>query len=1473
MNEQPAGAPTPPEKMPATPVAPSESISSVSEGQNPTETQDFSPKSQPKLTPAPAAAAPMSANLPKGFGRYAVTEILGSGAFGTVYLGHDHQLDRPVAIKAHRSDRALSGDSLQDFQNEARRLAKLKHPGIVAVHDFGTQDDQVYIVSDFVQGTTLKDRLRKQAFTWQESIRIIAAMADALAHAHAQRTVHRDIKPANIILTPDQRPVLVDFGLGLDESEMQGHQRGMIAGTPAYMSPEQASGQGHRIDGRTDIYALGVVLYELITGHVPFRAPSTDELLRQVREDDPQPPRQLVPNIPRMLEQVCLKAMSKRVADRYITASDLAEELWKLLPGGPAARRAGASEDAMPDSLASSVLSTSTVAHLASTIRCVQCSRDNPVTASFCTGCGSAIKPAPGGPAPDQSGSGKSSVSGQLSSASRPKLREAERRQITLLACGCDLFESVEFVENLDYEEQHDIHTTYQEACANVIKRFDGTVMQMTEKATLACFGFPVAYEDAAARAIRTGLSIMKEVAPLRERLQRDKGISFNLSVTVHTGMAVVSDAPEGPGREAFSVVGEARNVITRLDAVARPNAVVISQTTYRLVQGFFFCETLGTAAIKGAPKPLEFFHVQRENEAQSRIDVAGPTGLTPLIGRDREVGLLQDRWEQAVEGMGQIVLVIGEAGLGKSRLIHVIKEHVTAQSTGAERPIVEWRCTPHYQNSGLYSVIDYFERRLGFERDEEPALKFEKLHSHLQSIGLANEEIVPHFAALLSLPLSQQYAPSTLSPIRQKEKTLEAILEWLRVNATEQPFLFVIEDLHWMDPSTLELLALHVDSGFTDRILTLLTFRPEFETPWKSKAHQTVMALSRLTRKQMTEMMQQKTGVKMLPAGLVEQIVAKTDGVPLFVEEYTNMVMESDKLKEVSGDVAIAASFVSQQIPATLQDLLIARLDRMASNREVVQVAATLGREFSYDLLKAAAPMDEGVLQAELDKLVAAELLYQRGKPPTSTYLFKHALIQDAAYQSLLKSKKQQVHRRVAVALEKQFGDMVKSQPEVLAHHFTEAGLAPQAVEYWTKAGLRSQERSASAEAANHFRRGLELLATLPDSPERGGQELGMQIRLGTVLIASQGYAAPEVGPIFERARALCQRIGQPHLLMAVLWGIWAWRVVREEFDICLKLADEIMQLVAAQADEGIVMEAHFVPALTLFYRGEFARAVEHCDAGLAHYNQDRCKVWSGHTGQNSGVTFRSYRALALWCLGYPEQALKVGQDAVELAKAVKHPFSQCYALHHLGWLHHQLRDGKAAQASAEAELVIAGEQGFAFWKATGTLCRAAGLCLQDKPAVALELLRQGLTHFHATGAALSLAHYLGHCADAERRLGNFADALKSADEAIAATAKNHNDFFLAELHRLKGEILLQQTPADPISAEACYQDSLAIAEKQKAKSWELRTTMSLCRLWQQQGRQAEARERLAGIFGWFTEGFATPDLQDAKKLLDAWA
>ncbi len=944
-------------------------------------------------TPAPSAA----------LGRYQMRRALGAGGFGSVFLSHDTQLDRPVAIKILRAGSAQLQAEGERALQEARRLARLRHPGIVMVYDVGVQEGQVFIVSDYLDGPDLDHWLRDNRPPWPEAARIAAAVADALAHAHAQFVVHRDVKPANILLTADRAPVLVDFGLALDEAQAGGREKGIISGTPYYMSPEQVAGMAHRIDGRTDIYSLGVVLYQMLTGHVPFRATDSTELMRQVRDDEPQPPRQLVSDIPPELERACLKALAKRQQDRYTTAADFASDLRSVLTM--------AAEGQTP--------------------------RQTPVAPSRAApGAAPPLAPPPQTVTPP---------------SSRRRSREAERRQVTVLVCGCDLFESEGYLQ-LDTEDQAEVLRAFQQVSEEAVRQLDGTIVQCNEQGLLACFGYPVAYEDSALRAVRTGLGLLENLKGFGERLRRRYKSELSPWVGLHTGPSVV-EAKEN----VVSLMGEARNLAIRLEDVAAPGQVVCTEATHRLVRSQFQCVSLGPRKIKGVAQSVELFGVQGIGEARSPIEAVGHAGLTPLTGRDHEVGLLKERWEQVQEGMGQVVLLIGEPGLGKSRLVYTMREHVLGQMVEGEvdAPVIEWRCSPHYQNTSLYPAIDFYERGLGFGREEPPQDRFDRLLHRLEQYGLARPETLPLWASLLSLPTPERFPPLSLSPVRQREETFRAILEWLHVRAARKPVLFVVEDLHWVDASTLEFLEQFLTAGLHDRILTVLTFRPEFQTPWPVVAHQTSLALNRLTRRQVGDLMRKKASSE-LSETVIEQVYGRTGGVPLFVEEFTKMVQESGAQAAGEGSEG-RPTLLGREIPATLQDLVMARLDRMEDERELAQLAATLGREFSYELLAAVMTVDEPTLQVELAKLVQLEILNPKGHPPCCSYIFKHALLEDALYNSLVKGKRQQFHRRVAEVLEAQFPQTVEPRPELLAHHFTEAGLAEKGVGYWLKAGLRA--------------------------------------------------------------------------------------------------------------------------------------------------------------------------------------------------------------------------------------------------------------------------------------------------------------------------------------------------------------------------------------------------------------------------------
>jgi class 3 adenylate cyclase len=719
------------------------------------------------------------------------------------------------------------------------------------------------------------------------------------------------------------------------------------------------------------------------------------------------------------------------------------------------------------------------------------------------------------------------------SAPTQPRLPDAERRQLTVLFC--DLVDSTRLARQLDPEEWREVVRTYQHTCATAIQRFAGYIAQYLGDGLLVYFGYPQAHEDDAQRAVHTGLGILEAMATLNARLVPDKGFRLAVRVGIHTGLVVVGEIG-GAGRQEQLALGDTPNMAARLQGLATPDTVVISDATWRLVQGYFAGHDLGPQTLKGVEIPVQVYRVLATSGAQSRLDVVSPRGLTPLVGREAEVALLRERWAQARDGLGQVVLLSGEAGIGKSRLVQVLHEHVATEPHAR----LEWRCSPYAQQSPLHPVIAHLHRLLRWRPDDDPAEKLRTLEETLTASGLALPEMVPLLAALLSLPLPERYPPLTLTPQRQRQKTLDALLVWLLTEATRQPVLLIVEDLHWIDPSTLEFLTLLIDQGPTARLLTLLTCRPEFQTPWGFRAHLTPLTLSRLPRPQATQMTVRVTGGKSLPSEVVEQIVTKTDGVPLFVEELTKMVLESGLLWEGEERYELTGPLPPLAIPATLHDSLMARLDRLATVKDMAQLGATIGRTFAYELLQAVSSLDEAMLQHSLRKLVEAELVYQRGVPPQATYTFKHALIQDTAYQSLLKSTRQQYHQRIAQVLAAQFPEIAESQPELVAQHYTEAGFNAQAVDYWQWAGQRAVERSAYVEAIAHLTKGLEVLKTLPNTPESTQQELALHIALGAPLIAIQGLSAPAVERTYARARELCQQIKETPELVPVLVGLW---------------------------------------------------------------------------------------------------------------------------------------------------------------------------------------------------------------------------------------------------------------------------------------------------------------------------------------------
>jgi predicted ATPase len=711
------------------------------------------------------------------------------------------------------------------------------------------------------------------------------------------------------------------------------------------------------------------------------------------------------------------------------------------------------------------------------------------------------------------------------------------------------------------------------------------------------------------------------------------------------------------------------------------------------------------------------------------------------------------------------------------------------------------------------------------------------------------------------------------LPPARQREETFRLLLEWLRVRAARGPILFVVEDLHWADASTLEFLGQVVAEFQHDRVLAVFTCRPEFQPPWAAADHQTSLALTRLTRRQVGDLMRKKAGNAVSDA-VIGQVYDRAGGVPLFVEEFAKMVQEAAARDRTGSGGGRDPAALGREIPSTLQDLLMARLDRLEGGWELAQLAAVLGREFRHELLAAVAGVDEPTLQAALARLAQADVLYAKGRPPRCTYVFKHALLEDALYNALVKARRQEFHRRVGAVLEAQFPQTSQTQPELLGHHFTAAGLTEKAVGYWFKAGQRSRDRSAFPEAIGHWTRGLDVVATLPASRPRDDWELQFLTGLAPAYIAAHGYAAPEAGPVLARARELCGRIGDPRQQFGIMLARWEWHIVRGDLRTCVDQSADGMALAERLRDPGMMMEALFMPGVTMFYRGQFAGARACFENALAGYDdRARTKFWTASTGHDAGVTHRGYLALTLWQLGYPDQALELGRATCDLARTIGHAFSLEHAVDFAAYLSHYCRLGAEVQARGEEEAALATEQGFPFWHALGTLHQGAGMLLQGQREESLPLLLEGFTAFRATGAEVRVPSYLGMLGDAYVQLRRFEDAHQVLGEALAVAEKNDDRCHEAELHRLQGELLLAESPDRLSDAEACFRRALETARCQQSKGWELRATMSLARLWRRQGRRGDARAALAAIYGTYVEGFTTPDLVDAKGLLELLA
>lgn len=1044
----------------------------------------------------------------------------------------------------------------------------------------------------------------------------------------------------------------------------------------------------------------------------------------------------------------------------------------------------------------------------------------------------------------------------------------AERRQLTVMFC--DLVGFTALSQQLDPEDLRETISAYREVCAREISRFDGFIAAYVGDGIVVYFGYPQTHEDEAERAVRSALNIVEAVVELRENSRAVHAEDLAVRIGIATGLVVVGDVVGEGTTEHDSALGETPNLAARLQTIAEPNSVVISASTKDILGELLEYEYLGKHKLKGISEPVRAWRAIRPHAAKSRFEASGGARLTPMVGREEETQLLARRWEQAEEGEGQVLLLSGEPGIGKSRMLRTLRE----RAKSGPHIHLDFQCSAYYSSSAFYPFIEQFERAAELDRQSTPERRLQKLEAILTPTTQVMEEVAPLFAALLSIPTGDRYPPLEISPQRQKDDTVAALVDRFIELSKKKPVLILFEDAQWIDPTSNEVLELLVDQIQYWPILLVVTYRPDFRPVWQAHLNITTLALNKLSRGQRVDMVKGVTRGKTLPDEVLEQIVEKTDGVPLFVEELTKAVLESHLLVERNGGFVLTAPLHNLAIPATLTDSLMARLDRLSSFKEVAQIGATIGRQFSYELLLSIAGMEEESINEALAHLETAGLIVRRGHPPDSSYKFKHALVQDVSYSSLLKSKRYSIHARIVSLLEHRFPDLVRNEPELLAHHCTEAKLGERAVDYWLAAGRRAMKGRANQEAITHVRRGLELLSEHPDIPDHDRKELDLRILLGIPLIAAKGYAAADVEKHYSRARDLGEQLGDMPKAFAATRGLWVHYFIRAELDKARKLAD---QLLASATNEwqngkcqtGYLIEARRALGMNMLYLGNFEASRENLKRGLALYDPEQHQSLAELHGIDPGIVCLSYLGYVSWFLGYPNQAhLKVGQ-ALRMARKEGHPFTLAFALAFAAYLQQHLRNARKTKFLAQKTIEISSEHGFRHWRIQGTMLLGWALAELGQSEDGLMRIRDGFDAYLAMDSRLASPWFQALLAQTYARAGQPDAALHELDNALATARRTSEEFYQAELYRLRGEMLLEQTD-DPIKAEAYYEDSLKVARKQNARSFELRTVVSLGRFLKANGRGDKAHELLAAIYESFGEGFDTVDLREARALLD---
>lgn len=1034
---------------------------------------------------------------------------------------------------------------------------------------------------------------------------------------------------------------------------------------------------------------------------------------------------------------------------------------------------------------------------------------------------------------------------------------EAERRQVTVMFT--DLVGSTALSARMDPEDLREIISSYQSCVAETVRRFDGYVAKYMGDGVLVYFGYPKAHEDDAERAVQAALELITAVSGLKARapLQTRIGIA--------TGLVVVGDLVGSGESQERGIVGETPNLAARLQGIAEPNSVVIAEGTRKLIGGLFELQDLGARDLKGFAGPTPAWTALRRSTIESRFE-ALHSGRTPLVGRAEEFELLLRRWQQAKSGQGRVVVVVGEAGIGKSRITDALQSYLQ----GDPHTRLRHFCSPHHQDTALHPLIAQLERAAGFTHDDTVQQKLGKLEALLTQSSAPAEEI-GFISALLSVPHGGRYPLPELSPQKRKEQTLAALLAQMERLAAQQPVLLVYEDVHWIDPTTLELLTLVIERVQHLPVLLLVTARPEFKPPWPAYAHLTNITLGRVSRDDGASLIKQVTAGKALPIELLQQILARTDGIPLFIEELTKAVLESGVLTDAGDRYTVTGPLPALVIPTSLNASLQARLDRLAPVREVAQIGAALGRQFSHALISAVAPMPQPQLDDALAQLQQAELIFRRGLPLDAQYTFKHALVQDAAYGTLLHARRQQLHGRIATILERQFPEIAETQPVRVAQHFAESGLIQKAVGYYLKAGQQAIARATMTEAIAQLRKGLDLVGGLPDDAARQAQELDLQIALGHVLDTTKGLGTIETGEVYARARWLAEQLNRPTQLGLVLYGEYLFRIVRGELEQAEHHAEELRRLREAGNDAMWKCFGSQISGNICFYLGKFS--------DVRAYHESVFSLWDpsyrafAPTAEDPHVGAMMHFFRTLLCLGHLDEARSRRDEALAEAHGLS-PFMRAFALRQAwygDWAIEGAPSARTILASAQEVVAVSDEHGFRDSLAIGNIMRGWCLASLGQSAEGIPLLLEGLTVCRAGGRKLMIPFFLTVLAEAYGMAQQPQQGLDRLAEVSELVETTHERWVEAEMHRLRARLLLSMK--EFAAAENSYRRAIEVAQRQSAKFWQLRAALDLARLWRDQGKCSEARDLLWPIYGWFTQGLETRDLKAAKALLDELA